>query len=298
MTTVHLTQGLPGSGKSTLARSLGVLRFSLDDFRAMMGTGKDSWTNEREQVTKNAMMASARAAILAGHDVCMDNTHVVPNLPRRYRKEFAPLGVTFKVHSLMDVSINDCITNDMKRAESVGESVIRLLADRYAEAAKYGWRLTDEWMNLDQYVPPVPYAARPDLPGIVICDIDGTVAVHGPERGHYEYDKVAGDRPNEGVVTMVQSLIYDVVFMSGREDRCRPETEEWLWRYDLSNGNPALHMRTTGDHRPDYIIKSELFDKHIRDQYNVLFVLDDRDQVVRLWRDMGLTCLQVADGDF
>ena len=24
----------------------------------------------------------------------------------------------------------------------------------------------------------------------------------------------------------------------------------------------------------------------------------DRDQVVRLWRDMGLTCLQVADGDF
>ena len=27
-------------------------------------------------------------------------------------------------------------------------------------------------------------------------------------------------------------------------------------------------------------------------------VLDDRNQVVKMWRENGLTCLQVAEGDF
>jgi hypothetical protein len=57
-------------------------------------------------------------------------------------------------------------------------------------------------------------------------------------------------------------------------------------------------MRETGDRRKDSIIKKEIFDRHIRDVYNIEFVLDDRNQVVELWRSLGLTCLQVADGDF
>lgn len=57
-------------------------------------------------------------------------------------------------------------------------------------------------------------------------------------------------------------------------------------------------MRKSGDMRKDSIVKREMFDEHIRGRYNVNFVLDDRNQVVELWRSMGLTCLQVADGDF
>ena len=103
------------------------------------------------------------------------------------------------------------------------------------------------------------------------------------------------------VISIVGALSeqYPIVFMSGREDRCRNETVNWLMEHTyFGGGEPTLHMRTTGDHRPDYIIKGELFDAHIRGKYNVIGVLDDRDQVVRLWRDMGLTCLQVADGAF
>lgn len=48
----------------------------------------------------------------------------------------------------------------------------------------------------------------------------------------------------------------------------------------------------------DYIVKAELFDKYVRHNYNVIGVLDDRTQVVNMWRSMGLTCLQVAPGDF
>jgi hypothetical protein len=57
-------------------------------------------------------------------------------------------------------------------------------------------------------------------------------------------------------------------------------------------------MRQTDDNRKDSIIKEEIYDAHIRGKYNVLFVLDDRDQVVQMWRSLGLTVLQCNEGDF
>jgi hypothetical protein len=57
-------------------------------------------------------------------------------------------------------------------------------------------------------------------------------------------------------------------------------------------------MRKEGDVRKDAIVKGEIYEKNINGKYNVLFVLDDRNQMVEMWRGLGLTCLQVADGDF
>ena len=57
-------------------------------------------------------------------------------------------------------------------------------------------------------------------------------------------------------------------------------------------------MRKTGDFRKDSIVKKELFDENVRGKYNIEFVLDDRNQVVEMWRSIGLVCLQVADGNF
>ena len=57
-------------------------------------------------------------------------------------------------------------------------------------------------------------------------------------------------------------------------------------------------MRAAGDDRKDEIIKREIYNREIKPAFDVLCVLDDRDQVVRMWRAMGLTCLQVAPGDF
>ena len=57
-------------------------------------------------------------------------------------------------------------------------------------------------------------------------------------------------------------------------------------------------MRKTGDNRKDAIVKREIYETHIKDKYQVDYVLYDRNQVVEMWRSLGLTCLQVADGDF
>jgi hypothetical protein len=97
-----------------------------------------------------------------------------------------------------------------------------------------------------------------------------------------EAEKVADDKPNPNVIKLVWTLAdqFNIVFMSGREDRCREDTEFWL-ADNVTEGIMGydLYMRTTGDHRPDYIIKGELFDQHIRGRYNVIGVLDDRNQV-------------------
>jgi hypothetical protein len=57
-------------------------------------------------------------------------------------------------------------------------------------------------------------------------------------------------------------------------------------------------MRAESDFRKDSIVKKELFDNHIKNKYFIEYVLDDRNQVVDMWRDMGLKCLQVQEGNF
>ena len=133
----------------------------------------------------------------------------------------------------------------------------------------------------------------------VICDIDGTLALRR-DRGPYEWAKVGQDDVNEPIAALI-SIYYahgiaDVILVSGRDSVCRDETEQWL--EDNHIAYTDLYMRPEGDMRKDTIVKREIYRKHVKGRYHVLFVLDDRDQVVKMWRRLGLTCLQVAEGNF
>ena len=300
MTTVHITTGLPASGKTELARSLWpALRFNMDDMRAQLGMTHERWNKKIEGVVFKAMLAAAKVAVEAGCDIVLDNTHMTPSWPRTYRKELGSLGVDFVVYDLTGVSVDVCIARDALRVNGVGEEVIRRLAERHAEARKGGWRLTEQWMNGERYAEPEPYAHTDGLPWVVLCDIDGTLAHHEGNRSPYDYSKVMGDQPNLPVKWLVEVIgaEHDVIFMSGRDALCRADTEQWLTD-KLGFCSPIVYMRADDDKRPDNVVKAELFDTNIRGRYNVRFVLDDRDRVVKMWREMGLTCLQVAPGNF
>ena len=246
------------------------------------------------------MLEGMRSAIQAGHDVIADNCHLTPSLPRTYRKEFAREGVVFVVRDFTNIDIEECKRRDSQREVPVGPEVIDRLAKSHEKARKNGWRLTDKWMNPEPYVKPVPVQHIKGLLPAIICDIDGTIADHEGNRSPYDYTRVAGDKPRQNIVDIVrlfQIVGQDtVLFVSGRDSSCRNDTLTWLEDQGLRPTH--LYMRPEGDDRPDYIIKHEIFDKEIRGQFNVRFVLDDRDQVVRLWRDLGLDCLQVAEGAF
>jgi len=130
-------------------------------------------------------------------------------------------------------------------------------------------------------------------------DIDGTVALLGT-RSPYEESRVDQDAPNPPVISTVRALAAGgnrIVYCSGRSEDSRPATTAWLDRY-VGVPYETLLLRPSGDRRRDAVVKLELFDSSVRDSYDVLCVLEDRASVVKAWRSIGLTVLQVAEGDF
>jgi len=84
--------------------------------------------------------------------------------------------------------------------------------------------------------------------------------------------------------------------VSGRSDAVRDKTVEWLGQRNVEH--TKLIMRSAGDHTPDYQLKRKwLLDGTISKE-RVFCVFEDRSSVVEMWRTEGLTCYQVADGDF
>jgi hypothetical protein len=129
-------------------------------------------------------------------------------------------------------------------------------------------------------------------------------------------DNIKYDKPIPAIVNLIQTYedkAYKIVIFSGRNDRSWNETIAWLKRYEIpfdllvmrpdkfksksfpvADGNPA-----TGDMRfmPDEILKKKMLDTFV-DINDVLFVVDDRQKVVDMWRDLGLVVLQPAPGNF
>ena len=164
----------------------------------------------------------------------------------------------------------------------------------------------------------------------IIVDIDGTAALGiGKHRKAYDYHLCGNDIPNLPVFKIINMFINSypegkVIFLSGREnvsfpgksnrkdicyrramfnnkefDSCYSLTWAWLkYIHTMSNSQWDLLMRPADIYNPDNELKYQIYQDFIKDEYEVLFVLDDRNQVVDMWRDIGLTCLQVADGNF
>jgi len=131
----------------------------------------------------------------------------------------------------------------------------------------------------------------------VICDIDGTIAEMG-ERGPFHWDRVHFDKPIAVIIDLLRILApkYEIILVSGRSDESKKLTLNWLKEHDVPY--TTLLMRKARDNRKDALVKKEIYEAHIKPRYDVQFVLEDRNQAVDMWRSIGLTCLQVAPGDF
>lgn len=57
-------------------------------------------------------------------------------------------------------------------------------------------------------------------------------------------------------------------------------------------------MRPRNDYRRDDIVKEIILDFEILTRYTPIFMIDDRTQVVEMWRRRGFVCLQCAKGNF
>jgi predicted kinase len=282
MKKVYLTLGLPASGKSTWAKQKldespnSIKRINKDDLRAMLDNAQ--WFADAEKFVLKVRDTLILMALEDGKHVIVDDTNLHPKHEKRIR-DLVKGKAEVELVDFRDVPIEVCIERDLKRLNSVGEKVIREMHRRFI---------------VSKSEKPI---YNPALPPAIICDLDGTLALLNG-RNPYDAASCEDDVLNLPVYEILTRVGEDktILLVSGREGKFKPQTERWLKanavRYD------ALIMRETGDTRKDSVIKKEIYDTRIKPNYNVQFVLDDRNQVVDMWRSEGLTCLQVDYGDF
>ena len=307
--TLLILIGLPASGKSTFATNLVDLdpswvRVSRDSLRSMMNNSTEKtvfgYTMER---TVTDMQRSIVGTLLdSGKKVVLDDT----NLRRKYVKEWVEFAHK-KGHAVEFQKFDFCLTTllerNRRRADAVPEELLISLHSRFTknDVVSLNPQLLYKQVQKEVlHTVAEPYWADKSKLPCVLVDIDGTVAHNNSGRSPYDWSKVYDDDVNEPVANLVKelSLLYQIVFVSGRSAVCQDETERWLMDKMGWNGPITLFMRPENDNRKDSVVKMEIFDEQIRYNYNVLFCLDDRDQVVKMYRDLGLTVLQVAEGAF
>jgi len=161
-------------------------------------------------------------------------------------------------------------------------------------------------MRISSLVEYLPSSGR-----TVIVDIDNTVAQMNPDRQGFidsrrkdwdaYYSMSFEDTPIRSTICVVQMLFvadYKIVFCTGRSERVREQTFNWIREHIISIGDFDLLMRPDGNESQDWDVKPKLIkDQGIKPE-DVIFILEDRKRVVAKWRELGFECWQVAKGDY
>lgn len=301
---IFMLQGPPAGGKSTKARELYnedklhrviVNRDSIRDSRG------DYWVPEQEQYISKLEEFAVRSALESGLSPIIDAT----NLNQKTIKKWVDIASEYKV----DLTTIECVVpykealdRDSKRERSVGKKVLRDFYKRYYPQLIAP--LSDDRKMIE---------FTKGKKKAIIVDIDGTIALR-QNRSPFEYEKVGEDKVDHRMAHLLRNLIceceeYEVFFVSGREQvgNCYADTALWLsnniheehwFNQGVCESNWTLYMREEGDHRSDEIVKKEIYENKIKPWFDVVCVFDDRNRVVKMWRDLGLLCAQVYDGDF
>jgi len=146
----------------------------------------------------------------------------------------------------------------------------------------------------------------------VIFDLDGTLALIDKRRAlaakpngkinwkvFFDPKNIQLDQPNVPVIEMakiIKAQGHSVVIFSGRDSISKTETINWLNQFGVPFD--VLKMRPEGSFTPDDKLKMGWLNQLFPNRNDILCIFDDRDKVVKMWREQGLTCMQVAPGDF
>lgn len=311
LSSLTLVIGLPGSGKTTVAEKCrevvpNTVLVSRDGLREEFFGDYTDFSSQQEALVTSVAEKMVDKALEQGRNVVIHDM----NLRKSYRKQWARFAVKHGAHfdyiDLTDVPLADCLKRNELRGLSGGRFVHpdiivsnhkRYLSNK--QPLETPESLVEALKDTVQGHDPVEWI--PGLPEAIIVDIDGTVASHEGVRDPYDTTKYHLDNPKQEVIDIVQEQAYDlerlVLFVSGRDAAFYNVTAEWLYD-NVKVPIEGLFMRPEGDTRRDDIVKLELFNNHIRGKYNIRFVLDDRDRVVKGWRSIKLLTLQVAEGNF
>lgn len=296
MKQILILVGPAGSGKSTLSQDYvneGYVRINQDD-----------------QGSKHLELFNR--AVEEGKNIVVDRM----NFNKEQRKRYIPHpSKGYRVTCTLIVKSEEhCLADMLKRKDHP-----TILTESNAKSALNTFFSKFEYPTVDEGIEEISkiFFRHPQYDGddCMIVDIDGTVA-NIDHRLHF-LEKTTEHKPNwtkflsacdqdapkRDVIDIVKFIRknqnVDTIFCSGRGDEYRDKTKKWLDENGLKYHYEGLFMRRRADYRQDNLIKEIILDFEILTRYRSVFVaIDDRDQVVQMWRKRGLLCLQVANGDF
>lgn len=283
MSKLLMLSGLPASGKSTRAEEIvkksNWIRVNRDLLRTMLHF--DKFSGHNEELTVSAEKAIASMALLTGISVVVDDTNLNPKNKVMW-SDLARLNNASFETEFVDCHIKTCIKRDQARTKKVGESVIKKMALQYLD-----------YMKGEQ---------------AIICDLDGTLCdishrLDFVSKEPKDWKGFFGAIPEDTIRKNVNEKINNIllrdmkiklIFVSARPETYRDDTEGWLsinypYNYD------ALIMREAHDKRPDTEVKSDIYEKYLKN-LNIIKVFDDRPSVIRMWRSKGLDVEDVGNG--
>lgn len=305
-----LPVGIPACGKSTWAKEEvrkdpeGTTRVNRDDLRNMMSNY--TFTDSNEKLVTGVRDFAITHALRRGRNVIVDETNLNPRAFPEFCDMVKKLNIDCMVmEKAFYIELEEAIERDSKRAGSgqVGEEVVRKFWKKSGGKQHKHYKPKVEVFYKNQHCGENLASAMVQdetLPKAIICDLDGTLALIGKRSPYDASNCDIVDSPNKPVVTTVQTFHdagYKIIFCSGREDKDEAPSRRFI-EACLPGVPYELFMRKTADQRKDSIVKEEIFNNNIKEQFYVLLVLDDRNQVVDFWRSIGLSCFQVAPGNF
>ena len=282
---ILVLQGVPASGKTTFAKEWlvshpGWVRVNRDDIRSCMN---DTWSRDLENHVIDIEHFIITSSLNKEKSVIVDDTNLNPQTIQRLRDlaNIYECEIEFKEFR---IDFRTALDRDSQRENRIGEKELRKFFLKYYPEDMADKRYMKE---LDR-----------QKSRCIICDLDGTLALNGG-RDWFDYDKVINDRLDWRINDLLNELYYnnDIIFVTGRDEECREITEQWIKKV-AGIDDFLLYMRSHGDKRPDHVVKKELYEKYVEPNYNVSCVFEDRNNVVEMWRELGLLCLQVYDGNY
>lgn len=265
----------------------------------------DYWVPERESLIKCMYSNFIQHAMTQGYDIVIDNM----NLNQR---TVSDLQEYVEHHNRADTErgsgdcqytiefkdfftpVEECIRRDAMRPNPIGEKVIRNT-----------WRQYRDFIVHES----IMKAVNKQIPHIdggkpaIIVDIDATLCYNVTGRPFFGKGAAEGmltDQPILGTCSLVRNMYQKctIIIVTGREGT--PEiieaTKMWLSQNNINHD--LVYFRPVGSYKHGEECKKEIYEKYIKGKYNILFVLEDNNKCVKMWREQGLTCLQPNEGQF